>query len=1110
MKGTLSSSIQENHQFFSEDPFLLSIGLASFTKSSCKIIYNQNKKYLTNVSSSLPDTLSSNQTILDFMNNLSISYTKFNVGAQQFDASKTTKTLSDIYNLINMHENVQFGTLENISESTLKAYYENISDINNSLEKCIEFVGMLEDSDFKIKLFFYSKSDRSNTRKLAIKDTINIAAVPSTPFGQKFSFGSTSSHQKSSISNYGSLIPQSRPNESYQSNFSQDSIAAPLQMFYDSSTNTFKSGNVQILARLLTDVDPAQIQSLENADFDNIEDLLSRTSGFTTGKALPLSIEQGNPHLFGPNFVECLVRNKVEIDVVNRAPRSFKKDTVVILTEINGEWIIQDFGESEEIIQPIKFGDWSFFKYIANTDSYFKDARYYTTGNDEYLRDIKPQIYEDESRKKFYTNILTSWVQKKGFIEDNIERPALIDIYGAQLQYIANMNGASTQSTFQPSINFYISTIFDQLHPDICGFNDEGTILQYVNVLDTSAFTDPLDAVGLFYKPRLFKTFWGPAYQDGFLNFKYNVKGRNNTENQTGFFGQSALASSNPEDINSYLTFFPPSAAGTIDPLAATNNRAPYLLNMPAECGSIFINPLSIFRLWDQLGQSTFSVLNPTVHSPFYGTSEPVSKNKIQFSPLYAEMVADTNPSIALRQITLKNELSITQEDNNFLGSMFLRLDDWGGFRDDNDNVVKIENNVRQEPNALGGNAVRSYDPWINSLGASSYEGAFCVGVISAKQTIEKRGGGDINLSTNQVFGRHTFDRIGGGNQTGVTIIGLGLGMTAVGFSNQLAPGSSSPTWGSRTDSVSSFGTTALHVRIFDYWPEEQTIFDPRYFGVLHFNAGSYHDSSLFVIEGETPEQILARRNNAKKLDIPIPTLKNGNIIINGRIDKDTELEVKDKWKLNPIRRGALLTGGGFKYYRHVIGVNNNTSSIVYGGTGFLEDFNYEIKSQNFSLNFKVNNGSITSWTFNQDELKNFLIGENFLPKDFDISTPIVDTNGNVIDSNKNSKGFIISVKSPTSGGKPAIIKFDEGIVYLRIERDEAPKGGTVTRLSKSSKAGSERVITGTQDTIITLEKNSSGKYDCFYHFHNDISHTLAYEYNAMPAWLQYINLTIT
>jgi hypothetical protein len=1132
-KGSLSSRLQQHHLFFSEDKFLVNININSFTKSSCHIIYNQNRKLLNNsIFNNLPQSISSTQTILDLGTNLVCQYTAFNLETKEFNQIKSSISLSDLYALVNYHENRIFNS-NNIPQDQSKDL--QIQSINNSLEKSVVCKFSLYNYGiFNINLIFQERGNRSNERSVAFQG-LQIAAPPRSATGQTWGFANTNNHQKSSVGNIGTFLAptNSRVNNnnllSKQNNgFNQDSVAGNLDMYYDNNTGKWKAGNTQILARLLEDIPPAPLESLESVDLENtpINEILPISTQFTTGKAMPLSMQNGNPYTYGPTFVECLVRNKVEVTVTNRSLKSFKKDEVVMLTEINGEWIPQSFGEDQKLASTIKFEDWAFFKYIANTDSYFKDKKYYDRGEDQYLTDIKPTIYETVSRSRFYSNILISWSNTKRFIEDNIERPSLFTIYGSKLQVMAQLNNVySINNTFEPSTNFYISSIFDQI-TDVAGGYIPISILNYTNASDTTAFNDPSDIAGLFYKPRKFKTFWGPTYQDGFKTFEYNPNGKDNTNTFQNFFKELPQSTINDTDKTRYI----------LNP-NNNNNINGRLLNMPAECGGRFINPKSIFQSWSSLGTSDFLINNQYVHSLYYGTSEPINKNKIQFSPLYAEMIAESNSQILNRQNGLRAEFGLQPADS-IVGNLFQRSAFFGSQLasqeeiENNSAKVLIENNVKRTPNSLGGNAIRSYVPWENSLGVTTYQGAFCVGVISSKQTISKRGGGNINFSTNQTFGRNTFNRIGGGTQTGVTILGLGVGMTAVGFSNQLAPASSSPTWGSRTDNISSFGTTALHVRIFDYWPEEQTSFDPRYFGVLHFNAGSYYNQGvLFRVENESQENLQKRINNAKTLDIPIPTLDlpedpnnpdpfqerfdivSENDIVNNigivRSGEAIPLKPKTQWKLNPIRRGALLTAGGFIYLYHVIGVNH---SSIFRGTGFNKDFEYSIPSKNLIFNFTVKNGQINSWTYKKDSLGNELRGDNFLPQDFNSSNiPTFDNQGNITGYDQNERAYIVTIPSQTPNGKSAIIMFTNGIVWLKMAKDEAPKEQKgITRLTKGSLSSNTGIVSGGQDTVITLEKNTTGKYDCFYHFHNDISHTLSYEYSAMPSWLQYVNLTIT
>ena len=54
--------------------------------------------------------------------------------------------------------------------------------------------------------------------------------------------------------------------------------------------------------------------------------------------------------------------------------------------------------------------------------------------------------------------------------------------------------------------------------------------------------------------------------------------------------------------------------------------------------------------------------------------------------------------------------------------------------------------------------------------------------------------------------------------------------------------------------------------------------------------------------------------------------------------------------------------------------------------------------------------------------------------------------------------------------------------------------------------------INKTKETSITLDKNNTGQYDCFFHFHNDITHTPMLEYagSQIAGFAQYLDMTIT
>jgi hypothetical protein len=112
-----------------------------------------------------------------------------------------------------------------------------------------------------------------------------------------------------------------------------------MRMSYNPAINKWEVQN-QMLARLLTDVDPAPIRSIpldaEDVDAIPAEDF-SQVGGerflgqFSTGLAMPLSSENGNPHTFGPNLIKCDDGTECEkIRVFNRANKTYTKGQLVI------------------------------------------------------------------------------------------------------------------------------------------------------------------------------------------------------------------------------------------------------------------------------------------------------------------------------------------------------------------------------------------------------------------------------------------------------------------------------------------------------------------------------------------------------------------------------------------------------------------------------------------------------------------------------------------------------------------------------------------------------------------------------------------------------------
>jgi len=115
-------------------------------------------------------------------------------------------------------------------------------------------------------------------------------------------------------------------------------------------------------------------------------------------------------------------------------------------------------------------------------------------------------------------------------------------------------------------------------------------------------------------------------------------------------------------------------------------------------------------------------------------------------------------------------------------------------------------------------------------------DNANVVSIVASKVRIRARAS-ELVFMTEQFLGVNVHATVSAGGTVVGTFIGfLFGGLSATGPGPQT---NSHPQWGYVPDNVESFGTTALHGRLFDQWPDEQTVYDPRYFAVHHFNPGT-------------------------------------------------------------------------------------------------------------------------------------------------------------------------------------------------------------------------------------------------------------------------------
>jgi hypothetical protein len=725
----------------------------------------------------------------------------------------------------------------------------------------------------------------------------------------------------------------------------------------------------------------------------------------------------------------------------------------------------------------------------------------------------------------------------------------------------SNTNEVLEFSGIVPNKNYFVSTIFDQLGSHMGGNAGDTNFIQKTNASNTTGDTLQLDG-------SRFPFFWGPVFPDGYQSQDVSrVKNYASKQNLT-IDNFDSKYFSQPTQINPFKlgNAFLNSAIDMFLP-DDTNVK-----ELPAEVGILSsgnpIEKMSYIISNTSESVNLLSLMDATTHDRFawlgasgvdlYGM-KPISPNKIQFSPLQAEFAAhaDEYSKYAVRPNNFDRNFydsarSLLKPDAripaNFWGKMFNRhlgnntSTSYPTCDSYNQGLV-VNQSFQNVP----------YDCYIKSIPTSKpigtpalfsdtnsqYAGANLVGVIAAKNRFKRKNGGKLTISLQQNFGLVSYKTISGGQVDPVSWVGVLLG----GSSNALRQ-NSNPQWGSdNSDRYDSFGTTALHVRVFDAWPKEQTFHDARYFSVLHFNPGipfskpetedvgddyetlaGKHKDSFTKWFDSTNEQYYhkvppstfnyKRRIDKTKysVDFRVPTYAdlpgqsppdlddqeaqdNKVIPVGALIGKDDFIRPEAEWRVNTIRRGQLLTKGGFRYFQSVIGLSKTGSEIIEAGLGF-SDNQIVTLAKGIKLKLKVTEGKITGFEFDKDDDDNEYRGVGFLPSDFSRTEKI---------NNVDKTGYFLKIPGP----QQAEIYFPKGIVYSILKKDAGPQERCpITRLSSSSARG-EGVIENTQTTSLDIEANTSGEYDAFYHFHNDITHTLMFSYAQVPGFYQYVIMNI-
>jgi hypothetical protein len=1045
-----------------------------------------------------------------------------------------------------------------------------LKDVNLSFSGCISWDRQLVyhadggeiNINPKFSLFLQDPKNDSNKKIIATRQPI-ISDVPKTAGGSRY--GVTYTDNFSHVDGIGSYRIPIDGDENLDNR-----RAGKLDIYFNHNTGNYEAGTKQIIVRLLADLPPVispgfnldTINSITNTElykFGSEQNQLGNWDKSThICSGVPLYVQRANPYLFGPNFINMHSKKdkykKEIIQVINRTTSSFVVNELVICSNINGEWIPQKFSGDAGTSLSFKIEKWAFTKLISDSDSYFKDARAYRMAYDiatgqglynppEYAKNqIDSESYQQKMRNKYYVDLYrTGENNGDNLLKDNsvlnfnpLLEETLANAYANSREFLENKQDWD----IQPSERYWQITAFDQMG-DFAGGKNDNNIIARTNFSSSPDGTDdPEDVSSLKWLG-----FWGPSFIDGYdaTQTQKLLAQRNSIIlkaagpqahefffSEAGFFpattGNPAITDVSPGLIRNVSYNY----SSPLGMFSNTSDRT--AKNLPAEVatntypGSPSIgSPLEdlgvLMSGWcwsdessetQEMVQQTYNILASGInkqqdryHWLHKGTStgpenifdpvydlDPISPNKVDFFPLSAEMVSSTdyergsNPRIYGNSTLMERHLRTPKYQDHLFGG------DWIFERN-----RRFHNKLPQRPFKGNGAEINviPYDTYVfeesknNSGGVNRPDiwpddTADCVGIISSKCKI-KFSGNNLLFSVNQQFGLQV--------ETVITTGGLGATFAAmgamVGITNTGSLGSNNTyvRWGGANDRPQDFHTTALHVQIYDQWPDDQTIFDPRYFAVFHFNP------------------------NDDSVDFKVPTLTNGvEIAIDSEFDSSFLLFAPEEdWVANKIRRGKMLNNGGFRYIKKVCGIKDINTNLQpgTGGTGYIAGDKLTVSSPTGSgveievVRVRPDDPNSPSTNGEILEIKINNRGEGFLPSDFD---------GNL--------------KASGGTGTGANIKIDKGIVYGKIEVDQGPKKRSdITRLTDISNRGlgsnnsgafrNPGEVKGVKETIIEFdEKNITGKYDLFFHFHNDISHTLHSVDNAFYSPVQRVLLEIT
>lgn len=1137
-------SVAKNyHSYIAEDATLQNIGLASYTRNGLEVFGKERRPNSDPVISK--DILEyfggifPKDALLGDAENIKLSILAYDKEVKRYyektSNSETNETnlwwtpsgvaAKDLKEFQERFDLIQKGFDQTLTPEQKAAMNIVWTDIQTSASGCITFlasylvVNCVKSS--LIKIYFQSGGKANTSREIAQKGSPIIADVPRRPTGPAYS------QARSKAAGTGRYIPALEGGN----NNPENTVAGKLRMAFNSALGQWEAGTQQMLVRLVGNLDGISMPDLpSNIDDPNNDYYAGPLSmgEFNVGSGIPISVEDGNPHLFGPNIIGCGDGSKVEkIRVTNRTPRSYAAGEIVLCSLIGPDWIPMGFGLPKATAGKKFSCKWSNIqKYIVSGKDLFSDATDFREGQ------VTSESYTDSVRARFYKAFsgvdgnyfprqLALLTSASG--SNDIQKTALLNMNpSANINLTAGPDGKITPSDKSiddiQNINIKLSLIpttgylqvfdADVIPTNLGGNNTRHKTRPASNMLknNVSQMTyDEPDNSEIWAEST--PNSWGMYFSDGYTSASV-AKLKNYNQQVSAATSYSVYLPSGILDFSASGQAREGSAAERTD-LQYFDVFDGNLYHFPAQIalngsGNQSIVSSVFWTLQDtaRRGAGNYAdVMMRYLKAPFKGdwivgsggrdvfALEPANPTRVQFSPLSLQLalcstfIPESERSIGINQGGYGDLLRTIEASNagndlvgaGTLGNLWKRNNFNGRFDIDKDKGIKgyvgFTNHLVDYVN--GGKIVeaakkRSPDggPQIFPKVNSRDEYSDIAGIISAEATLTISNGGMLEMTTYSRIGYNSYSTTsGGGGSIGVTILGS-MGAWSTDNRGQIDT-RGTVQWGSSDNDMNpdSMGTIALFAKVYDHC--ENTIYDGRYFTPLHFNPDD------------------------KSMDFLTATAAVGSTV-----DKNTNLT----FATSPIRRNMLLSGGGFLYLKRLVGADSTAIEIADAGIGY-------------ATGNIVSFGGIPEATFEVSEISSSgEIKALTMTNIGGYTTNPFKTGGKIL-------GSITQGETAGAIGAGARVYLTKGkiVEVLGMDKEPANYGGRKL-LSKNDNNGNgdgKGEILGTsQTTSFNLSKNDSGQYDVFFHMINDImcytENSYASTYLPINAYAQYIKLEMS